>query len=180
MTKKYFPNHNIIGEIMTVFIYIFIFLAKVVENALATLRLIVVADGKKWFGAILSFVTALIWVLSTAYVVLNIEDDPFKVVAFAIGTFLGSYFGSLIEEKTRVGTNLLMIAVNPIYSNEIKNKLIQFEYKTFILKTTNEDIILTAVPRKKGHKVITLVHEIDKNAIIISESAKLLLNKLSG
>ena len=158
---------------MTILIYIFIFIAKIVENALATLRLIVVANGKKWFGAVLSLITALIWVISTAYVVLNIENDPFKIIVFALGTFLGSYFGSLIEEKTAMGTNLLIIAINPIYSKEINDKL-ELNYTTFLLKTINEDIILTAVPRKKRPKIIKMVHTIDKNAIIISEAAKLI------
>jgi len=160
---------------MTIFIYVFIFLAKVVENALATLRLIVIADGKKWFGAILSLVAAIIWVISTAYVVLNIFEDFFKVVVFALGTFLGSYFGSLIEEKTTMGFNLFIIATNPVYSKQIKNELKQ--YKSFLFKTAKEDIILITIPRKRSNKVTKQIVEIDKNAVIISEAAKLLMNK---
>ena len=156
---------------MTIVIYIFIFLAKVIENALATLRLIVIADGKKWFGAILSLVTAIIWVISTAYVVLNIFEDPFKVVIFSLGTFLGSYFGSLIEEKTTMGSNLLIVGVDASYSKKIRNKFNQ--YKSFLLKTEYEDIILITIPRKKSNNVINQIIEIDKSATIISEAAKL-------
>ena len=156
---------------MTIIIYCFIFLAKVVENTLATIRLIVVAKGKKWLGAILHLVASIIWIISTAYVVLNIFEDPFKVVIFSLGTFLGSYFGSLIEEKTTMGSNLLIVGVDASYSKKIRNKFNQ--YKSFLLKTNHEDIILITIPRKRSRDVINQIIEIDESATIISEAAKL-------
>ena len=41
--------------------YLLIFISKIIENALATLRLIVVANGKKILGAVLQFCIALVW-----------------------------------------------------------------------------------------------------------------------
>lgn len=169
--------HNIIGDNMHIVLYIFIFFAKVIENALATLRLIVVANGKKWLGAFLNFAIALIWTVSTAFVVVNISEDPFKIVAFALGSFLGSYVGSLIEEKMAMGSNLLIIAVQPNCSKQIDEKLNRLEYRTFLLKSSNNDILLVTVPRKKRPKVLKIVYELDKKAIVISEVAKLLVNK---
>ena len=65
------------------FLYIIIFLSKVVENMLATLRIIVVANGKKLLGAILQGLVALVWVCITGVVVTNILENPFKIIAFA-------------------------------------------------------------------------------------------------
>ena len=55
--------------------YFIIFISKIIENTLSTLRLIVVAKGKKIFGAILQFIIAFVWVITTGIVVVNIKDD---------------------------------------------------------------------------------------------------------
>jgi len=102
---------------------------------------------------------------------LNIFEDPFKVVIFSLGTFLGSYLGSLIEEKTTMGSNLLIVGVDASYSKKIRNKFNQ--YKSFLLKTNHEDIILITIPRKRSRDVINQIIEIDESATIISEAAKL-------
>ena len=48
--------------------YFLIFMAKVIENTLGTLRLIIVANGKKVFGAILQGIIAIIWAISAGIV----------------------------------------------------------------------------------------------------------------
>ena len=50
-------------------------------------------------GAILQGIIAVVWICITGVVVNNITSDPFKIVAFALGSLFGSYIGSLIEEK---------------------------------------------------------------------------------
>ena len=152
--------------------YILIFLSKIIENALATLRLIVVASGKKILGAILQFCIALVWILVTGVV---ITKDPLKIVFFAFGSLVGSYIGSLIEEKLAMGYNLITCITD---NND--NML----YKTFERKGYNiskirgeknnqeKDILLITVSRKKKHHVLSIIKEFDKDATIISEMAK--------
>ena len=50
---------------MNILVYLAIFGFKIIEDALATLRLIVVSNGKKKLGAILQFVVTLIWIILT-------------------------------------------------------------------------------------------------------------------
>lgn len=92
---------------MAIFTYIFIFVSKIIENAIGTLRLIVVSNGKKILGAILQLIIALVWVLSTGLVVVNVNKDPLKIVFFCLGSLVGSYLGSIIEEKLALGSNML-------------------------------------------------------------------------
>ena len=102
---------------MNIPLYSMIFISKVIENALATLRLIVVSNGKKWLGAILQFLIAIVWVFVTGIVVTDIKKDPLKIVFFAIGSFAGSYIGSMIEERLALGNNMISAIVN---SNHVK------------------------------------------------------------
>ncbi len=82
-------------------IYIIIFLFKFIENTLATLRLIVVAHGKKLIGALLQGLVTLVWLISASLTIINFKNDYFKILVFCLGAIIGSYTGSIIEEKTR-------------------------------------------------------------------------------
>jgi len=53
----------------------------------------------KILGAILQGATSIVWVISTSLVVINIQKNPLKIIAFTLGAVIGSYTGSIIEEK---------------------------------------------------------------------------------
>ena len=146
-------------------IYLFIFICKILENSIATLRLIIVSNGKKLEGAILNFILSFIWIISTSLVVLN--NNIYKVLIFAIGSLIGSYVGSILEEKIALGNNMLFVVSK-------KYKKINNLENTYLI---NKDILMIMVKRKERKKIIDKILNIDNKAIIISESAKQLVFK---
>jgi len=146
-------------------IYLFIFICKILENSIGTLRLIIVSNGKKLEGAILNFILSLIWIISTSLVVLN--NNIYKILIFAIGSLIGSYIGSLLEEKIALGNNMLFVVSK-------KYKKISKLENTYLI---NKDILMIMVKRKKRKEIIDKILNIDNKAIIISESAKQLVFK---
>lgn len=157
-------------------LYFLIFFSKVIENALATLRLIVVANGKKWLGAILQFCIALVWVLVTGIVVVNIQKDPLKIVFFALGSFIGSYVGSVIEEKMAMGNNMVLVIIDRNLEDLITSSIRIEGYQVTVMdgKGLKEEksILLIMVPRKKRRHLVSIIKEYDKNALIIAEVAR--------
>lgn len=159
-------------------VYIFILLAKIIENSLATLRLIVVSNGKKLLGSILNLVISIIWLISTGLVVIDIKSDPLKILFFALGSFLGSYLGSFIEEKIAIGSNMLFAITKPNYTNQIVENLSISNINNYVLKSGENDILIIMISRKKRKDILNLIHKIDNDVIIISEVARqLILNK---
>lgn len=154
---------------MNIGLYFLIFISKVIENGLSTLRLIVVANGKKILGAFLQFVISLVWVLVTGIVVNDLLNDPLKVIFFALGSLVGSYTGSIIEEKIALGDILINCITNNI---EVNNYIKSIGYNTSILKTDNKDILLFVIPRKKKVEIIDKIKSIDKDVLIFSEKVK--------
>ena len=148
--------------------YIIIFILKILENALGTLRLIIVSNGKKLEGAILNFLLAIVWVISTSMVVIN--NDILKILVFALGSLIGSYIGSLIEEKIALGNNILFVVSKKF--EQIKNNIV--DYDSYVI---NKNILIIMVSRKKRKSVIDVVLKIDNNAKIFSESIKQLVFK---
>lgn len=153
-------------------VYCFIFIAKIIENALSTLRLIVVANGKKILGAFLNGIIALIWLFVTGIVIINVKEDPIKIIIFCLGSIVGSYLGSLIEEKIALGSNMLICVVNVMYENIVKEKLKKYQITTLCEKDKNHSILFITLKRKEIYKISKLIKSIDKNANIISEKIK--------
>ncbi|MCI9233534.1 MAG: DUF2179 domain-containing protein [Bacilli bacterium] len=152
-------------------LYCMIFFSKVIENALATLRLIVVANGKKWLGAILQFIVALVWVFVTGAVVTGIKEDPFKIIIFAIGSFVGSYVGSIIEEKLALGNNMITAIIDPKFYPSIIKELKKERYGVTILEGNkqNKIVLLIVIPRKERIEVTEIITKYDSNAFISAE-----------
>lgn len=165
-----------------ILIYLFIFLSKIVENALATLRLIVVANGKKLLGAILQFAISLVWIIVTGAVVVNVHKDPLKILFFALGSFVGSYVGSYIEEKVAMGSNMLLSIVSQDLGNPIASKIREEGFAVTVLQGEGKEkkraILMIMVSRKKRHHLVDVIQKMDQEAFIVSENASLFPKKI--
>lgn len=161
---------------MKILTYLAIFGAKIIENALSTLRLIVVAKGKKIFGAVLQFIIAFVWVITTGIVVTNIKDDPLKIVFFAFGSLIGSYLGSFIEEKIALGQDTITVIIDDNFSNKMTEKLAKENYLVSKIngkiKNKNVSIFLIITEKKQRKSLINIIKNIDEKAIITVESIK--------
>ncbi len=153
-------------------IYMAIFFSKIMENALATLRLIVVANGKKKIGAILQGMVALVWIFVTGIVIVDINKNIFKIVFFCLGSMVGSYLGSVIEEKIALGSNILMCIVNKKHELSIKKSLNEYKITTIEEKGNKDSILIIFIKRKETKKISNIIKSVDSNSIIISEKAK--------
>ena len=159
--KKIIKRTIILGDYM---IYLGIFISKILENTLSTLRIIVVSNGKKKLGAILQGMVALIWIFVTGVVIININKDIFKIIFFIIGSIVGSYLGSLLEERIALGTNLVIIKSKKI--NELKY---MFKKYNIIIK---EDYLMFLAKRKKTKDIVDKTLNIDFNSKVILEKVK--------
>lgn len=160
---------------MKIIIYLVIFTFKIIENTLSTLRIIVVSNGKKILGAILQGLISIIWIISTSLVVVNIKKDPIKIIAFTLGALIGSYIGSLIEEKIALGTNMLTVVIDKTKTTKITHALKKQKHEVIILNGKRKDelknVLLIMTKRKRKENIIKLIKNIDNNATIIIEKA---------
>ena len=157
-------------------LYMAIFFSKIIENAVSTLRLIIVANGKKKLGALLQGIVALVWIFVTGIVIIDINKDLLKIVFFVLGSIVGSYLGSIIEEKIALGSNMLICITKEKYETKIKNKLNNYQITTICEKNNNYSVLLIVLKRKEILKITKILKIIDKDIIIISEKAKTINN----
>jgi len=84
-------------------IYIFIFLAKLMEVAIATVRMVLTARGNRIAASLLSAVEITIWIIVTSTVLLGLAEDPLRAVAFGLAFVVGIYLGIILEDKLALG-----------------------------------------------------------------------------
>ncbi|NLT65363.1 MAG: DUF2179 domain-containing protein [Acidobacteria bacterium] len=97
------------SEIFTwVVLPLLIFLARVIDVSLQTLRIIFISKGKKLLAPIVGFFEVLIWLLAIGQVMRNLTNIP-CYLAYGGGFAMGNYVGLIIEEKLAVGIVLLRV-----------------------------------------------------------------------
>ena len=143
---------------------------------MATLRLIVVSNGKKVFGAVLQFIVTLIWIILTGTVLLGIREDIFKAIAFALGALAGSYLGSLLEERIALGTNLFKVEVDNSVLGKLERKLRKngFEFVKIKSGSNNKTILEIRGLRKKKKIISDIIFGFDKKAVIVSQKIRII------
>jgi uncharacterized protein YebE (UPF0316 family) len=101
--KEFFENMGISESVFSyVIIPALIFLARVCDVSINTVRIIFVMHGKKLLAPILGFFEAFIWLLAIRQIITNI-DAIYSYFAYAGGFATGTLLGMVIEEKLALG-----------------------------------------------------------------------------
>jgi uncharacterized protein YebE (UPF0316 family) len=96
-----------------------IFLARICDVSIGTMRIIFVSKGKRNIAPILGFFEVLIWITAISKIMANL-DNYVNFIAYAAGFATGNYVGMIIEEKLAMG--ILMIRV---FAHEKGEELVQ-------------------------------------------------------
>jgi uncharacterized protein YebE (UPF0316 family) len=85
-----------------------IFLARICDVSIGTMRIIFVSKGKRNIAPILGFFEVLIWITAISKIMQNL-DNYINYIAYAAGFATGNFVGMIIEEKLAMG--IMMIRV---------------------------------------------------------------------
>ncbi len=108
-----------------------IFIARLADVTMATLRHIFISKGLKKIVPILGFFEVLIWLIAMRQVFSHL-NNAICFIAWAGGFSAGTLLGMLIEERLAIGTQIIRVI-------------------------TNEDISAVSAVLKKAHQGITIV-----------------------
>ena len=159
---------------MNIIMYFVILFFKIIENTLATVRLIVVSNGKKVLGAILNFIVSIIWLFTASIVIVNINEDLLKIFFFCLGSGIGSYIGSYIENKLALGNNLFLCIIdkeNLFVIDKLRDKGYGVTTVPGYGKDNEKYVLMIYASRKQRLKLINNINKLAPNSMIISENA---------
>ncbi len=129
-----------------------IFLARICDVSMETIRVIYISKGIKYLAPIIAFFEIVIWLLAME-IVMNDLSNIANFLAFAFGFAMGTYVGLVIEEKLSIGKVILRIVTTDESNDEIISFMRSENYGTTMIDATgsrgNVKIILSLVNRSE-------------------------------
>lgn len=164
-------SENLLNYVLMPFL---IFVARIGDVSINTLRIMFMMNGKKNIVPILGFFEAMIWLLAIGQIFQNV-DNPLSYIAYAGGFATGTYVGMTLEEKLAIGRVLVRV-ITPVPHPD----LLEF-MKTRNYRFTNVggegrfgkvNLLFTVMKRDTLPEFIAKVKEVDEKAFYTIESVK--------
>jgi len=156
--------------------YLLIFVAKVFEVSLMTLRTVFVTKGEKVYGAIIGVFEISIWLVLTSTVLSSLKEDPFKMVVYALGFATGIFLGSTIEEKLAIGLVTVQVIVNKaegdILTDDLREKGIGITVMEGHGLSEPKSVLILHIQRKRKNEIIKHITKTVPGAVISASDLK--------
>ena len=91
-----------------VIVPILIFLARICDVSIGTLRMMFLMSGRRQTATLLGFFESLIWLIAISQILQNVTH-PISYIAYAAGFATGIFVGMMIEERLAVGKIIVRI-----------------------------------------------------------------------
>jgi uncharacterized protein YebE (UPF0316 family) len=151
-----------------------IFVARICDVSLGTIRVIFVARGFRYFAPVLGFFEISIWLLAISQIFQHL-DNVFTYLAYAGGFATGTFVGMWLEDKLSIGT----VMVRVVTKKDAGELIRQLKERHFGLTTVHAmgglgqvEIILTIVQRTSVPEVVSLVKEFNPHAFYTIEDVR--------
>ena len=148
-----------------------IFMARIVDVSLGTLRTIFIVRGKKRIASIIAFFEVFIWFLVAKEALDNINQSILIPIFYSAGFAVGTYIGINITNKylkSFVNANVVTKKDNRKLVDTLRNA----GYGVSVVALKNEvndkkkDLLLITLNNKSIDKLTKIINEIDEKAFV--------------
>lgn len=151
-----------------------IFSLRIVDVSLYTMRIMMVARGRKGLAWIFAICQSLVYITAIVSVITDFGNWS-KVLGYAAGFATGNVVGLLIEQRLAIGFSHLMI-ISPGYGIEIAEQLRGAGFGVTEISGQGKDgmveMIICDVQRRKTNQAVAIVDRIDRDAYITVENIR--------
>jgi uncharacterized protein YebE (UPF0316 family) len=135
---------------------VLIFLARIGDVSMETIRVIYISKGIKYLAPFIAFFEIVIWLLAMEVVMSDLSNIA-NFLAYAFGFAMGTYIGLVIEEKLSIGMVIMRIITTAGSTDSI----------TAFLQSENYGITCLDATGSRGDvkMIITLINRTDIPAI---------------
>lgn len=175
MDAFFYQHFGLSPEAVNYFILpLLIFIARVGDVSISTIRIIFVMGSDRLVAPILGFFEALIWLLAIGQIISNI-DNVGSYIAYASGFAMGTFVGITIENKLALGKVVLrLITHKPIqelidyfHDEDVRYSLLDAQGRT-----GKVNILFLVVKRDKLQALLQGIDRHHPNAFYTIEGVK--------
>ena len=162
------------GAFTYVILPILIFLARICDVTIGTVRIVMVAKGQKFWAPVLGFFEVFIWIITMSKVMQNL-DNWLCYVGYAGGFATGNLVGLLLEQKLAVGIVKIQVITRKDASQLIealKASGYGITHHPAMGGTENVSIIHTIVKRTEIQKIEEIIRNYNPKAFYSVEEIK--------
>ena len=161
-----------------------IFLARIVDVSLGTLRTVYSVKGKTLIAAIISFVEIIIWYL-VARQALNTEINSFLIpLSYAGGYATGTFLGTFISNSYVKGHICVQVITKTKQNDNLINNIRKKGYGISIISLRNiydkeeKEMLLIEINKSSLKELINIIKNDDDEAFIMVNDTKFVQNGL--
>lgn len=151
-----------------------IFLARVADVSLGTIRVIFISKGFKYIAPLIGFFEILIWLFAIGQIMQNL-GNWISMIAYAAGFAGGTFVGMFIEEKLSFGDVLIRV----ISKHNVPQMISKLEENGYHLTSLNAEgekgevkVIMIVTQRRRAHQIINIIKQINPDAFYTIEDIK--------
>lgn len=156
---------------MVWYIPLLIFLARVCDVSVGTIRSVFVISGYRKVAVVLGFFEVLIWVLAVGGVLKHLTN-PFAVIAYAGGYATGIMLGMTVEDRIAIGLRMIRV-INPDQGVNVSTLLREQGYRVTRIEGSGQkgpvEVSFLVIQRKKLAEVRGLLAEHAPGAFVTVE-----------
>lgn len=145
---------------------VLIFLARIVDVSMGTIRLLFISKGYRRYATILGFFEVLIWIMAIGQIMKNLNNWV-CYFAYAGGFAAGTYVGLSLDERLSIGRVVVRVVTSKD-ATELLDYLRSADYGVTSIdaegSTGPVKVILTIIERKDLAKVLEAVKRFNPNA----------------
>ncbi|MFA6949240.1 MAG: DUF2179 domain-containing protein [Lentimicrobiaceae bacterium] len=153
---------------------VLIFLARISDQSIGTVRLIFLSKGYKHLAPFLGFFEVIIWLVTVGQIMQHL-DNVLCYIAYGAGFATGNYIGMVIEEKLSIG-NVLIRIIPRKDSMDLIKFLRDNNYGVTSVEAEGAkgrvDIVFTIIKRKDIDHVVSIINEFNPAAFYTIEDIK--------
>jgi len=157
-----------------IFLPLLIFVSRICDVTLGTIRHVFVARGIKNIAPVLGFFEVLIWIVVVKQV-MNGANNWACYIAWAGGFAAGNFIGLVIEEKLALGMQVIRIITNKD-CEELISELKKANHGVTIVDAQGAKgpvkMIFTIIQRKHVHDMENLIHVFNPTAFYSVEDIR--------
>ncbi len=161
----------------SVWVYVFIFFGKILEVAVATLRIVLINRGVRVVGSLVALFEMTVWLVVTGTVLTGFQSDPIKIAVFVLAFSIGNFIGSWLDEKLAFGLSAIQVVVrDQLSANNLMTALRENGFGVTTMEVQGKEdaryMLMLTIRRKSAKEALGIIERTCSNALITMSDVK--------